>query len=78
MAGPWAAAQNCAPALLQLARRPADAGLWADIIKHRGCTFAAPLSLVLQPPPVLLSRHECIRRDSGLEVDASLEPELAG
>jgi protein ImuA len=78
MVGPLAAAQDSSPALLRLALRPAEDGLTVDIVKRRGPTLAAPLSVVLQPTPVLLSRHGRIRRDSGLEVDASHELELAG
>jgi protein ImuA len=78
MVGSLAAAQDSSPALLRLALRPAEDGLTVDIVKRRGPTLAAPLSVVLQPTPVLLSRHGRIRRDSGLEVDASLELEIAG
>jgi protein ImuA len=78
MVGSLAAAQDSSPALLRLALRPAEDGLTVDIVKRRGPTLAAPLSVVLQPTPVLLSRHGRIRRASGLEVDASLELEIAG
>jgi protein ImuA len=73
MVGPLAAAQDSSPALLRLALRPAEEGLAVDIVKRRGPTLAAPLSVVLQPTPVLLSRHGRTKRDHSVEVETGLE-----
>lgn len=55
MVRPLATAQNSSAALLRLALRPAAEGLTVDIIKRRGPTMPEPLSIELQPTPVLLS-----------------------
>jgi protein ImuA len=77
MVGPLAAAQDSSPALLRLALRPAEDGLTVDIVKRRGPTLAVPLSIVLQPTPILLSRHGRVRRALEVEVDSFAGVELA-
>jgi cell division inhibitor SulA len=62
MVRPLTAAQDSSPALLRLALRPAAEGLMVDIVKRRGPTRAEPLSISLQPTPVLLSRHARLSR----------------
>jgi protein ImuA len=57
-----AAAQDASPALLRLAVRPEGDGISIDIVKRRGPTCAAPVSIPLQPSPILLSRHARISR----------------
>jgi hypothetical protein len=52
-----AAAQDSSPALLRPALRPASDGLIVPIVKRRGPTLAEPLSIALQPTPVLLSNR---------------------
>ena len=64
MVRPVAAAQDSSPALLRLALRPATDGLMVDIVKRRGPTRAEPLSIPLQPTPVLFSRHARLSRRS--------------
>jgi protein ImuA len=68
MVRPLAAAQDASPALLRLALRPAAEGLMVDIVKRRGPTRAEPLSIPLQPTPVLLSRHARLSRRPLAEV----------
>jgi protein ImuA len=64
-----AAAQDSSPALLRQALRPASDGLIVEIVKRRGPTLAEPLSIALQPTPVLLSnRRGAVRSPS---VDAA-------
>ena len=65
---PLAAAQDASPALLRLALRPAAEGLMVDIVKRRGPTRAEPLSIPLQPTPVLFSRHARLSRRPLAEV----------
>ncbi|MDE1184279.1 translesion DNA synthesis-associated protein ImuA [Paraburkholderia sp.] len=62
MVRPLAVAQDASPALLRLALRPAGDSLSVDIVKRRGPTRAEPLSIPLQPTPVLLSRHARLSR----------------
>ncbi len=68
MVRPLAAAQDSSPALLRLALRPAAEGLMVDIVKRRGPVRAEPLSISLQPTPVLFSRHARLSRRSLAEV----------
>ena len=77
MVRPLAAAQDSSPALLRLALRPAPDGLTVDIVKRRGPTRTEPLSIPLQPTPVLLSRHARLSRRPLAEVAArGLQTEL--
>ena len=62
MVRPLAVAQDASPAVLRLALRPAGDGLTVDIVKRRGPTRAEPLSIPLQPTPVLFSRHARLSR----------------
>jgi protein ImuA len=62
MIRPLTAAQDSSPAVLRLALRPAAEGLMVDIVKRRGPTRAEPLSISLQPIPVLFSRHARLSR----------------
>jgi len=55
MVRPLATAQDSSPALLRLALRPAEKGMTVDIVKRRGPARAEPLSIPLQPTPVLFS-----------------------
>ncbi|MCX4161567.1 MULTISPECIES: translesion DNA synthesis-associated protein ImuA [Paraburkholderia] len=57
MIRPLAAAKDASPALLRLALRACGDGLSVDIVKRRGPLRTEPLSLPLQPTPVLFSRH---------------------
>jgi protein ImuA len=68
MVRPLAAAQDSSPALLRLALRPSADGLAVDIVKRRGPARAEPLSIPLQPTPVLLSQHARLSRRSLAEV----------
>jgi protein ImuA len=68
MVRPLAAAQDSSPALLRLALRPSADGLTVDIVKRRGPARAEPLSIPLQPTPVLLSQHARLSRRSLAEV----------
>lgn len=68
MVRPLTAAQDSSPALLRLALRPAAEGLIVDIVKRRGPIRAEPLSISLQPTPVLFSRHARLSRRSLAEV----------
>ncbi|WP_082855473.1 translesion DNA synthesis-associated protein ImuA [Paraburkholderia phytofirmans] len=74
MVRPLAAAQDSSPALLRLALRPSSDGLTVDIVKRRGPSRAEPLSIPLQPTPVLLSRHARLPRRSLAEVAARSIP----
>ena len=79
MVRPLAVAQDATPALLRLALRPAADGLTVDIVKRRGPIRAEPLSISLQPTPVLFSRHARLSRRPLAEVAArSLPAELVG
>ncbi|BCF89066.1 translesion DNA synthesis-associated protein ImuA [Paraburkholderia largidicola] len=62
MVRPLASAQDSSPALLRLALRPSAEGLIVDIVKRRGPTRMEPLSIPLQPTPVLFSRHARLSR----------------
>ena len=78
MVRPLAAAQDSSPALLRLALRPSADGLMVDIVKRRGPARAEPLSIPLQPTPVLLSQHARLSRRSLAEVvSRSLPAEVA-
>jgi protein ImuA len=68
MVRPVTAAQDSSPAVLRLALRPATEGLMVDIVKRRGPTRAEPLSISLQPTPVLFSRHARLSRRPLAEV----------
>jgi protein ImuA len=70
MVRPLAAAQDSSPALLRLALRPSVDGLSVDIVKRRGPSRAEPLSIALQPTPILLSRHARFSRRTPAEVVA--------
>jgi cell division inhibitor SulA/protein ImuA len=59
---PLAAAQDSSPTTLRLGVRPADGGIVVDVIKRRGPTRTDPLSIHLQPTPILLSPHGRVRR----------------
>ncbi|MFM0032962.1 translesion DNA synthesis-associated protein ImuA [Paraburkholderia madseniana] len=74
MVRPLAAAQDSSPALLRLALKPSADGLTVDIVKRRGPTRAEPLSIPLQPTPVLLSRHARLSRRSPAEALAGSVP----
>ncbi|APR36372.1 translesion DNA synthesis-associated protein ImuA [Paraburkholderia sp. SOS3] len=78
MVRPLTAAQGSSPAPLRLALRPAAEGLMVDIVKRRGPTRAQPLSISLQPTPVLYSRHARLSRRSFAEAaPRSLPAEVA-
>jgi hypothetical protein len=78
MVRPLTAAQDSSPALLRLALRPAAEGLMVDIVKRRGPMRAEPLSISLQPTPVLYSRHARLSRRSFAEAaPRSLPAEVA-
>jgi protein ImuA len=68
MVRPLAAAQDSSPALLRLTLRPSADGLSVDIVKRRGPSSATPLSISLQPSPVLFSRHARLPRRSLADV----------
>jgi protein ImuA len=68
MVRPLTSAQDSSPALLRLALRPSAEGLMVDIVKRRGPTRAEPLSIPLQPTPVLFSRHARLSRRPLAEV----------
>ncbi|WP_233850164.1 translesion DNA synthesis-associated protein ImuA [Paraburkholderia sp. HD33-4] len=70
MVRPLATAQDASPALLRLALRPSAEGLTIDIVKRRGPARAEPLSIPLQPTPILLSRHARLSRRSSAKVAA--------
>ena len=70
MVRPLASAQDSSPALLRLALRPSADGLMVDIVKRRGPSRAEPLSIPLQPTPVLFSRHARLSRRPLAEVVA--------
>ncbi|QCP48288.1 translesion DNA synthesis-associated protein ImuA [Trinickia violacea] len=74
MVRPLSAAQDSSPALLRLALRPSADGLTVDIVKRRGPSRAEPLSIPLQPTPVLLSRHARLSRRSSAEAAARSIP----
>jgi protein ImuA len=77
MVRPLTSAQDSSPALLRLALRPSAEGLMVDIVKRRGPMRAEPLSISLQPTPVLLSRHARLSRRSLAEVATrSFSPEV--
>ncbi|CAN7698200.1 translesion DNA synthesis-associated protein ImuA [Paraburkholderia sp. DD10] len=70
MIRPLASAQDASPAVLRLALRPERDGLTVDITKRRGPARAEPLSIPLQPTPVLFSHHARISRRSPAPVAA--------
>ncbi|MEM5346068.1 translesion DNA synthesis-associated protein ImuA [Paraburkholderia azotifigens] len=55
MVRPLAAAQDASPAVLRLALRPSTDGLIVDVVKRRGPAASGPVSISLQPTPVLFS-----------------------
>ncbi|MDQ7977741.1 translesion DNA synthesis-associated protein ImuA [Paraburkholderia sp. SARCC-3016] len=78
MVRPLTAAQDSSPAPLRLALRAAAEGLMVDIVKRRGPMRAQPLSISLQPTPVLYSRHARLSRRSFAEAaPRSLPAEVA-
>lgn len=78
MVRPATAAQEASPALLRMALRPSADGLMVDIVKRRGPLRVEPLSIPLQPTPVLLSRHARLSRRPLAETAArSLPAEVA-
>lgn len=78
MVRPLAVAQDASPALLRLALRPCPNGLTADIVKRRGPSRTEPLSISLQPTPVLLSCHARFSRRPLAEIGArSIPAEVA-
>jgi len=74
MVRPSAVAPDASPALLRLALRPSAEGLMVDIVKRRGPSCTEPLSIPLQPTPVLLSRHARLSRRPLAEVAARSLP----
>ncbi|WP_109481330.1 translesion DNA synthesis-associated protein ImuA [Paraburkholderia sp. C35] len=74
MVRPLTSAPDSSPALLRLALRPSADGLMVDIVKRRGPTRAEPLSIPLQPTPVLFSRHARLSRRPLAEVAARSVP----
>jgi hypothetical protein len=68
MVRPLTSAQDSSPALLRLALRPSAEGLMVDIVKRRGPARAEPLSIPLQPTPVLFSRYARLSRRPLAEV----------
>jgi protein ImuA len=74
---PLTALQDSSPAVLRLALRPSAEGLTVDIVKRRGPTRTEPLSISLQPTPVLFSRHARLsRRPLAEVVPRSLQAEV--
>ncbi|MDR5763118.1 translesion DNA synthesis-associated protein ImuA [Caballeronia sp. LZ035] len=61
---PLASAQDASPATLRLGVRPAEGGIAVDVIKRRGPNRTEPLTVTLQPSPILLSPHGRVRRHS--------------
>jgi protein ImuA len=59
---PLAAASDASPAVLRLGVRPAGDGIAVNIVKRRGPSRAEPVSVSLQPTPILFSRHARISR----------------
>ncbi|SAK75591.1 recombinase RecA [Caballeronia temeraria] len=68
---PLASAQDASPATLRLGVRPAEGGIAVDVIKRRGPNRTEPLTVTLQPSPILLSPYGRVRRHS-------LAPAFAG
>ena len=68
MVRPLVAIQESSPASLRLALRPAAEGLTVEIVKRRGPIRTEPLSISLQPTPVLYSRHARLARRPLAEV----------
>jgi hypothetical protein len=76
---PLSASQDSSPALLRLGLRPAEDGLLVDIVKRRGPARVDPLSITLQPTPVLLSTRRRAARTPVTEVEWRLRTvEAAG
>jgi protein ImuA len=61
---PLACAADASPAVLRLGVRPAARGLVVDVLKRRGPASSQPLSVILQPSPILLSPYGRVRRHS--------------
>jgi cell division inhibitor SulA len=74
MVRPLTVAQEASPALLRMALRPSAEGLMVDIVKRRGPLRVEPLSIPLQPTPVLLSRHARFSRRPFAETAARSVP----
>ncbi|MGG1946783.1 translesion DNA synthesis-associated protein ImuA [Trinickia sp. NRRL B-1857] len=74
MVRPLTVAQEASPALLRMALRPSAKGLMVDIVKRRGPLRVEPLSISLQPTPVLLSRHARLSRRPFAETAARSLP----
>jgi protein ImuA len=70
MVRPHVTAQDSSPALLRVALRPTADGLIVDVVKRRGPNMAEPVTVQLQPTPVLLSRY----RRSGQPLHAGRKP----
>jgi protein ImuA len=64
MVRPLSTAQDSSPAILRLGIRPAGDGVTVDMVKRRGPSRAEPLSIALQPSPILLSRRARVSRRS--------------
>ena len=78
MVRPLTVAQEASPALLRLALRPSAEGLMVDLVKRRGPSRSEPLSIPLQPTPVLMSRHARLSRRPFAETAArSIPAEVA-
>ena len=78
MVRPIYATDDASPATLRLSVRPSPDGLMVDIVKRRGPVLAAPISIALQPTPVLLSqRGRSVRSPHRVHL-AEFTAELAG
>ncbi|MGT2477587.1 translesion DNA synthesis-associated protein ImuA [Paraburkholderia terrae] len=62
MVRPVATAQDASAAVLRVGLRPSADGLVADVIKRRGPAAGGPVSVLLQPTPVLLSTRRSVSR----------------
>jgi protein ImuA len=77
MMRPLAVAASASPALLRLAVRPHGDGISVEIVKRRGPVRAEPVSIPLQPSPILFSRHARIsRRQTASTRAGSVSPEV--
>ncbi|SIT50058.1 conserved hypothetical protein [Paraburkholderia piptadeniae] len=77
MVRPFATAQDASPAILRLTLRPTSEGLIVDIVKRRGPTLGEPISVALQPTPVLLSNRPRVTRrplEEVGQVPSAVEP----
>ncbi|SKC69554.1 translesion DNA synthesis-associated protein ImuA [Paraburkholderia hospita] len=74
---PLAALQDSSPAVLRLALRPSTDGLIIDVVKRRGPLASEPISVPLQPTPVLFStRRRAMPRplEEVVPVQGTVEP----